>query len=129
MHAPSRLPHPPQYPLYAVASLISLNAQYCQTAYMLYRSVRRVDPQRQYDVVLMYNDKQDEKWLTSDRYCAALTNLSSANPDYAYSPTTAPTGSNQSSVAAAARGVVRWLKVPDSLPFIKAHPPHSHRQA
>ena len=123
--APTRLPHPRQYPLYAVASLISLNPQYCQTAYMLYRSVRRVDPQRRYDVVLMYNDKQDEKLLTSDRYCAALTALSASQPNYASTYRTAePFNASEfnTSESSVARGQVRWLRVADSTSFIQAHP-------
>jgi hypothetical protein len=78
--APLFTVRPPSRPAaarqYAVSTLISLTPTFCRLAYVMYRSLRRVDPNQRYDFVIMYHQSANVSLLTTDDYCAELVRWS-----------------------------------------------------
>lgn len=61
---------------FAVSTLISLSPLFCQLAYVMYRSVRRLDPTMRYDFILMYPASDNQTLLTTNNHCRELVHWS-----------------------------------------------------
>ena len=59
-------------PRFAVGTLISLSADYCRAALTNYHALRRVDAERRYDFLVLFEEDQDVAFIPTNPHCQRL---------------------------------------------------------
>ena len=97
----------------AIATLISLDALFCQVGFVWHAANRALDPQRQHDIVLYYSAESDAaalRLLEADPHCYALLQLSRLPRRRL----TLPSGHTY------AEGALRLINLPSAAPRLEA---------